>query len=144
MRYAIFNMNCSLDGERPEPVGKICVDKEASRDGSKGKITSFGDAVLVGGVRNGLLVCNAMFFAEISESSSGKFRGVIDSENRYFLLTEVFRDRAEIDEMLGGFFARLHKVERNITGIATDEKNEITVRTVRIWERSANVRVYAL
>jgi hypothetical protein len=60
MGNTVFYMNSRLDGKRPEPGGEICVKQHGACHTGKGLIGPLGNAVLSWGIRDSLLICDAM------------------------------------------------------------------------------------
>ena len=125
MWYAIFDMNSSLDGERPKPVAEVCVDEKSARHRGEGEIAAFSDAILVGGVWDGFFVQNTDGLAIGSQFPLGEFGGVVNSKKSDFGAAKSFGNRTEIDKMLKRFIARFHEVKTYVTRVTTNKEYEI-------------------
>jgi hypothetical protein len=121
MRYTVFDMNSSLNGERPKPIREVGVNEEGPCHGGKGEVAAFCNAILIGCVWDGFFVSDALGFAEVGESAFSKLGGVIDTKNSDFLLAEIFNYGAKLDETLSGVFARLHEIEGNVSRVTTNK-----------------------
>lgn len=60
----VFDVNCDLDGEWPEPVAEVSIDEECTDYRSEGLVASFSDAILVQGIRDSFFIGDASGFCK--------------------------------------------------------------------------------
>jgi hypothetical protein len=125
MWYAIFEVDSGLDGKRPKPVAKVCIDEESTGHGCECEIAALSDAILVGSVGDGFFVRNPCILTVRSKFALGEFGGVVDMEKSDFGAAKLFGNGTEIGKVLKRFIAHFHEVKTYVTRITTNKKYEI-------------------
>jgi hypothetical protein len=121
MWHAIFDMNCGLNGERPEPIAQIRIDEHGARHRSEREIATFGDAILAWRFGYGFFVSYPFGFAVLPKFPFGQLGGIVDAEDSDLFTAKSLSESAEFDKALECFVTGFHEIGGDVSRIATNE-----------------------